>query len=268
MLAKEQAEKVSRAKAGFLSHMSRELRTPLNAILGFSQVLEMSQSEEVSEADKTNVREILTAGKHLLHLIVEILDLSKIESGNMTINIESLDFNALVDDCMRLSQANADAGGIEIHFDPMDSGTVRVNADSVRIKQVLINLISNAIKYNRIQGKVTLSCNKLDDGLLRVEVKDTGNGIAQDRISKFFKPFEWLGVERTNISGTGIGLLISKQLIELMQGEIGVDSEEGVGTTVWFTIPVTSAGDTVIEPTELASGENPENLDVGAMDGN
>lgn len=231
--AKDEAERASRAKSDFLSSMSHELRTPMNAILGFTQLLEYDGT--LSEDQLGSVQEILKAGNHLLDLITEVLNLARIESGNIELSIEPVSYAEVLDECLSLIQPLADVRGIRI--DAITPRDVKLRADRMRLKQVLINLMSNAVKYNRPNGNITLRIAPAQDDQVRIMVSDCGQGIPAARMEELFQPFNRLGEENSSIAGTGIGLSISRQLIELMGGSIGAESRTGAGSTFWIELP-------------------------------
>ena len=231
--AKDEAERANQAKSQFLSSMSHELRTPMNAILGFTQLMEMDQA--LSPDHQDNVGEILKAGHHLLALINEILNLAKIESGNIALSMAPVDLCAVVNECLALIHPLADARGIWVESD--DCANIVLRADRMRVKQVLLNLLSNAVKYNRAGGSVGLHFSAGDGQMARILVSDTGPGIPQAHLDQLFQPFNRLGAENGAVEGAGIGLSISRQLVELMGGAIGVESAPGAGTTFWFDLP-------------------------------
>ncbi|MDP3878645.1 MAG: PAS domain S-box protein [Methylobacter sp.] len=235
--SRDEAQRANNAKSEFLSSMSHELRTPMNAILGFGQLLEID--DNITEEQADYVDEILKAGRHLLELINEVLDLSKIESGKINLSIEPLPCLELINECLALVRPLAQAQDISIN--EMVMGDYVVRADRTRLKQVLINLLSNAIKYNRPQGNVLVQI-AAQQGLVRLSVSDTGYGIPAARQQELFQPFSRLGAEDSDIEGTGIGLTISRRLIEMMGGIINVESEEGKGSTFWLELPEVVAG--------------------------
>jgi PAS domain S-box-containing protein len=233
-LAKEEAERANLAKSEFISRMSHELRTPLNAILGFGQLLEM---DDLPSGQDKSVRQILKAGRHLLDLINEILDISSIESGRMALSSEPVNVGDALAEAMDLIRPLTLERTIQL--DDLGVGSDRhVLADRQRLKQVLLNLLSNAVKYNRDGGSVTVSVEVVRDGVLRVAVTDTGPGIPPASLDKLFMPFERLGAEHTGLEGTGIGLALSKRLVQLMGGEIGVESTPDQGSTFWIEMPL------------------------------
>ena len=233
--AKSVAEKANLAKSDFLSSMSHELRSPLNAILGFAQLME-SDSPPPTPSQKEGIDQILQAGWHLLKLINEILDLARIESGRLSLSSEPLSMAEIMIECQTMIESQAQNRGISMTFPPLDIPYF-VHADRTRVKQVLINLLSNAIKYNKASGTVEVDCfANSASGRIRVSVSDTGEGLSPEKREKLFQPFNRLGQETGAEEGTGIGLVVAKQLTELMGGVIGVESTVGVGSTFWFEL--------------------------------
>jgi PAS domain S-box-containing protein len=229
--AREAAEKANRAKSEFLSSMSHELRTPLNAVLGFAQLM-ASEVPPPPPRQQRSIDQILKGGWYLLRLINEILDLSMIEAGKVTMSQESMSINDVLQDCKGMIEPQATKRGIAMTFPELDD-VYYVHADRTRIKQVMINLLSNAIKYNGIGGTVVVQCADSGPGRVRISVKDTGAGLTADQLAQLFQPFNRLGQHDSVEEGTGIGLVVTKQLVELMGGEIGVDSVVGAGTVFW-----------------------------------
>jgi len=227
-------ERINTLKTEFLSTISHELRTPLNAIIGFSQLLEMNLDKTLSEQQKLNVNEINVAGTHLLHLVNEILDLSAIDSGNINLNMQKTNLCKVLSESISLSSTTAEKFGVQIENQISYSDNCIVNADPVRLRQVLLNIISNAIKYNTENGRVSISVES-HGSMFRVRVKDTGIGITKQNIEKLFQPFERLG-QPNDVEGAGIGLMVTKELIEKMGGKIGVNSKLGKGTTFWVDL--------------------------------
>ena len=232
------AEKANLAKSDFLSSMSHELRTPLSAILGFAQLIE-SGSPQPTPSQKRSIEQILKAGWYLLELINEILDLSQIESGKLPLSLEPISLNEVVRECQAMIEPQAQKSGIRMTF-PRFEIPHFVKADRTRVKQVLINLLSNAIKYNKAGGSVVVDYIESTPGRIRICVKDTGEGLSPDKLMQLFQPFNRLGKEAGVEEGTGIGLMVSKRLVELMKGEIGVESTIGVGSVFWIDLNLTA----------------------------
>ena len=233
--AKEDAERANHAKSDFLSRMSHELRTPLNAILGFGQILEM---DELSPGQNESVHHIIKAGRHLTGLINEVLDIARIESGRQDLSLEPLKISELLKDVCTLMAPLATERSIHVQAPNPGKCDTHVIADLQRLKQVLLNLMSNALKYNHDAGKVELFCEEHRDGILRINIRDTGPGIAPDNLKRVFEPFERLDADSKGVEGSGVGLALSKALVEAMGGVLGVDSQRGKGSTFWVELPI------------------------------
>ena len=234
--AEAEANRANRAKSEFLSRMSHELRTPMNAILGFAQLLEM---DDLTPGQHEGLNHILQGGRHLLDLINEVLDISRIEAGRMSLSIEPVDILEALKESFNLVEPLARQREIRL-VGPMGCGTAYLLADRQRLKQVLINLISNAIKYNRINGTVTVIAERID-ARMRISIADTGLGIPEEKFGQLFTPFERLGAEQSSIEGTGLGLALAKRLVEAMGGAVGVESTLGQGSVFWLELPVTES---------------------------
>ncbi len=239
VVAKEKAEKADRAKSEFLAKMSHELRTPMNAILGFTQILQMEMETPLTPQQRENLERIFSAGEHLLALINEVLDLSRIESGNLDLTVQSEDIVPIIENVITMSRPLGVEKGIEINHQKPPEGQCRVIVDPLRFKQVVLNIVSNAIKYNRPRGHVSVSYEIKNNKNVRLNVLDTGSGIPPEMKDRLFKPFERFDQNAKAIEGTGIGLAISKQLIELMGGGLGFESPREGGSC--FFIEMTLA---------------------------
>jgi PAS domain S-box-containing protein len=236
--AKSAAEKANLAKSEFLSAMSHELRSPLNAILGFAQLME-SASPQPTNSQKESIAQILQAGWHLLNLINEILDLAGVESGKVSLSLEPVSLGEVMSECRAMMVTSAEQHGIQMTFPPFKQPRF-VWADQTRLKQIIINLLSNAIKYNKPQGSLIVDLEELGSERIRFSITDSGAGLAQEKIGQLFQPFNRLGQEAGVVSGTGIGLFVTKQLVELMGGVIGVQSTLGVGSVFWVELSTTA----------------------------
>jgi PAS domain S-box-containing protein len=273
LLAKEEADKANMAKSDFLSKMSHELRTPLNGILGFSQLLEIDST--LTSQQNLFVKEILKGGRHLLSLINEILDLSRIETGKLKISSDNVDIGKIIDECVNLIRSSAEEKRIEIRKEHNHYSSLNLYTDQVRLKQVILNLLENAVKYNRYGGQVTITSEMKKDAIV-VHVRDTGIGIPIEEQSKIFEPF--YRIENNNsVEGTGIGLALVQQITQLLGGKIGLQSTKGVGSNFWVELPLTTSipiENTIDEMTEqnvffhtsnkkiLYIEDNPSNLQL------
>jgi signal transduction histidine kinase/CheY-like chemotaxis protein len=232
--AKEEADRANHAKSDFLSRMSHELRTPLNSILGFGQLLDR---QSPTETQRPRVRYILSAGRHLLNLINEVLDISRIEAGTLQLSVEPVCLEEAIGEALDLMRPLAAERTITLAANCSLDTASYVLADRQRLKQVLLNLLSNAVKYTAVQGSVTVSFAGSDHDLTRISVRDTGAGIPVEKLARLFTPFDRLGAEQSAVEGTGLGLALCQRLVHAMRGSIGVNSTLGNGSTFWLDLP-------------------------------
>ena len=276
--ARSVAEIANLAKSEFLSSMSHELRSPLNAILGFAQLME-SGTPPPTSAQSESIARILQAGWHLLKLINEILDLAVIESGKVSLSPESVSLSEVMSECQAMMEPQAQKHGIQMTFSQFDKA-IFIKADRTRLKQIVINLLSNAIKYNKENGTVDVNCTAVSPERIRISVTDTGEGLSPEKLAQLFQPFNRLGQEAGSVAGTGIGLVVTKRLVELMEGVLGVESKVGVGSVFWCELTSVAAPQLAIQndeaetyvPPQLLTGtqmytllyveDNPANLEL------
>jgi PAS domain S-box-containing protein len=236
---KDEAESANRTKSEFLSKMSHELRTPLNAILGFSQLMHYDKRHPLCDEQRESVDEILAAGRHLLDIVDEMLDLTRIEIGKLRVAFERVNLRDTCGECLAMVQSEARHRHIDVHFTPPAGADPWVMADRTRVRQILLNLLGNAVKYNHPRGQVVLSLDSdIAPGYVRVTVADNGPGLSAEQIGKLFVPFQRLDAERISVEGLGLGLALSKQLAEAMGGNLGAVGAEGKGCTFWLDLPV------------------------------
>jgi PAS domain S-box-containing protein len=239
-LSRLEAERANRAKSDFLSRMSHDLRTPMNAVLGFAQVLDL---DGLPPEQAESVRHILIGGRHLLDLINEVLDISRIEAGQLSLSPEPVSVAEVIQHVVDLIRPLAAARGITLSVNLGAFGGKHVRADRQRVRQILLNFLGNAVKYNRDHGTVVITATETKGPRIRIGVADSGPGIAEEKLALLFQPFERLGAELSSVEGTGLGLAVAKGLAEAMRGAVGVSSTVGRGSTFWVELPETDAPD-------------------------
>lgn len=232
-ILRQRLEVSNRVKSDFVSLISHEIRTPLTVINGFSKIL--AEFSKLEERDKDFAKRIYYSGEHLLTIINDLLDMSALESGKISVDVRELEVTKLLKDCCAMVQSMADNSGIALEM-KLDQSNVRALADQTRLKQVVLNLLSNAIKYNTDNGRVSVLLDSVNPKYCRISVQDTGMGIPENKRNDIFIPFERLERDKTLIRGTGLGLSISKRLVNIMGGEIGFASQPGAGSTFWIDI--------------------------------
>src|SRR5438105_744951 len=236
--AKNEADRANQAKSEFLSRMSHELRTPLNAILGFGQLLER---QNPTPRQRNRIQHVINAGRHLLGLINEVLDISRIEAGRIQLSIEPVCVSEVIEETLDLIRPLANERHIKLTADVEFDASVHVLADRQRFKQVLINLLTNGVKYTPMAGSVAVSCAANGSEKLQIRVSDTGPGISPDKLERLFTPFDRLGAEQSGIEGTGLGLALSQRLMQAMGGSIGVENAPSAGSVFWVELPRTNS---------------------------
>lgn len=249
ILARDAAEASSRAKSDFVSSMSHELRTPLNAVIGFSDLL--LNDKQLDDSQQRQAKEIFRAGEHLLALINDLLDMARVEAGKMEVKREDVVLADVLRRCQSMTSSYAEKYHVSYTFQCDSAQQIELFTDPLRLKQVLLNLLSNAAKYNQPGGSVTVTHQIIDDRVCRISVIDTGLGLRDDQLKRLFQRFERLDIRRDTIEGVGVGLVLSKELIELMGGTIGVKSSVGDGSTFWVDVPLSEKSD------ELPESSNP-----------
>ena len=248
----------NQVKSQFLSRVSHELRTPLNAVIGFAQLLLHDANSRMAAGQRQHVEYILRAGQHLLEMINDILDLTRIESGDAGLKVEPVRISELIAQSLPMIMPQAESMGVTVNVDTLKVDRRQVLGDERRIKQVLINVLSNAVKYNRVGGQVTVhaSLSETESAQVILRIADTGRGLHANQMKNLFEPFNRLGADRDGIEGTGLGLVISRRLIEAMGGQISLSSVEGVGTTVTLMLPLmgqSASGSTAsVSPVDVA----------------